>query len=144
MTSIMARSIMASEHSARRSYSRASLRWAEIHALARSTAQRRGRTLNPFTSPVRLTTTTSMPVFSRDQAMTGSSTAFAYPPSAQARARSGCLRRASASTSRPAVRSLVPAPVTFRAHRKPGVSAARCRLRPRQCLNLPKLIASPP
>jgi hypothetical protein len=35
-----------------------------------------------------LTTTTSMPVFSRDQAMIDSSTAFAYPPSAQARASS--------------------------------------------------------
>ena len=64
MTSIMARSIIASEHSTRRSYSRASLRCAEIHALVRSMTQRRGRSLKPFTSSVRLTTTTSMPVFS--------------------------------------------------------------------------------
>jgi hypothetical protein len=33
--------------------------------LVRSMTQRRGRILKPFTSSVRLTTTTSMPVFSQ-------------------------------------------------------------------------------
>src|ERR1035441_10724376 len=135
---------MASLVSVGRSVSRAPRRCAETQALVRSTTHRHGRTANPFTSSLRLTTSSSIDSVSLAQASMLSSTALAYPPSTQPLARPGRRSLASRSVARPATRSLTCAEVTVRGRSHPQVSTTRFRFLPRQCLNLSKPMASPP